>query len=171
MRNEHLELDEEFKKILGCGTRQEKFKYRNSIIDELNRRGKNKSPYVTEKEEIGTIAKVGRIVRRGEIYFLELIAGFAIADAIRRIVLFTQGKADQIIVIFIVADAILAVAAIARALVHTALLRDSMKEEDTFSALLASPKEGQDPLREQLASESLEILQEKKRLLDEKLGL
>ena len=73
MRKEHLEIDEEFDKLLERGSRQEQAEYRNALIDELKRRGENKNPYATEKEELGTIAKLGRIVQRGEILFLELL--------------------------------------------------------------------------------------------------
>lgn len=168
-------FDEEYTKLLKCGTRQELFKYRNAIIDELNRRGENKNPYVTEKEELGTIAKVGRIVRRGEIFFLELIAALAIADIIRCIILFAEGKANQTIVIALIIDIAIdiaiAVVGIIQAAAHKRLLNSSKSAEDALSTLAMQAKVEEHPLGRKLMDEPLELLKQKKQQIDEKLGL
>ncbi|MBR0415759.1 hypothetical protein IJI64_01145 [Candidatus Saccharibacteria bacterium] len=164
-------FDEEYTKLLKCGTRQELFKYRNAIIDELNRRGENKNPYATEKEELGTIAKVGRIVRRGEIFFLELIAALAIADIIRCIILFAEGKANQTIIIALIIDIAIAVVGIIQAMARKKLLNADKSTEDALSTLAMQAKVEEYPLGRKLMDEPLDLLKQKKQQIDEKLGL
>lgn len=170
MRKEPLK-DEEFKKLLNSGTRQELFTYRNAIIDELNRRGENKNPYATEKEELGAIAKVGRIVRRGEIFFLELIAALAITDIVRCIILFAEGKANQTIVIALIIDIVIAIVGIIQARAHKRLLDSNKSTEDALSTLAMQAKVEEHPLGRKLMDEPLDLLKQKKQQIDEKLGL
>ena len=164
-------FDEEYTKLLKCGTRQELFKYRNAIIDELNRRGENKNPYSTEKEELGTIAKIGRIVRRGEIFFLELIAALAITDIVRCIVLFAKGKANQTIVVALIIDIAIAIVGIIQAAAHKRLLNSSKSTEDALSTLAMQAKAEEHPLGRKLMDEPIDLLKQKKQQIDEKLGL
>lgn len=164
-------FDEEYTKLLKSGTRQELFKYRNAIIDELNRRGENKNPYATEKEELGTIAKVGRIVRRGEIFFLKLIVALAIADIVRCIILFAEGKVNQTIVIALIIDIAIAIVGTVQVIARKKLLNADKSTEDVLSTLAMQTKVEEHPLGRKLMDEPLDLLKQKKQQIDEKLGL
>lgn len=171
MRKDLYEFDQEFLKLINVGSRAELFSYRNAIIDELNRRGENKNPYATAKEEVSKISKLYQIVTHGEIAFLGIVIVVLTADIVHSIALFARGETNQTFVIALILDAICIIVAISRMRIHRESLEEEPTPDETISALALQAKVEEHQLGRKLMTEPLELLRRKKQQIDEKLGL